>query len=192
MTLMRIYAILTILFLFAGCSFKGDLIHFDEHKSAFYAQKASVKKIEIADFSDARREKPIVATIIGLNGEKVKTIFTDEDLGEWLKRAFSKELSEATISSDSISPIIVNAKINEFYLEYTRNPAETKNLHVSAKVEMILSYNLKTYKRDYFLNESKYAPMINNSKDLVQYLQPSLNQITSSMVADVIKWSGAN
>ena len=175
--------------LIVGCSFKGDTISLGEYKPTYTADKKLISGIQIDKFIDSRREKPLVAVIKDSSHETIKTIYATDDLGAWLSAAFSKELSALSVRSKDGTPVVVSAQIVELYAEYTRNPTASKNLKLQAHIEMTMSKNGNSLKKDYFLKEERYAALLSQSSELTPHIQDILSQMASSMSKDVVSWS---
>jgi uncharacterized lipoprotein YajG len=185
----KLASLLALALLLGGCSFKGDTITLGEHKPSYSVEKKAVSQIQIEKFVDSRREKPLVAVVKDSSHETIRTIFSTHDLGDWLSVAFSKELSAISILSKDGAPVVVSADIKELNIEYMRSPINTKNLKLQAHIEMTMSQNGKSLKKDYFLKEEKYISLISTSAELAPHIQDILSQVAVSMSKDVVSWS---
>ena len=174
---------------FGGCTLKDNSIVLGEHKNANYTQKQNTKNIQIGAFSDDRREKPLLAVIRGVDGKIKQSIFAREDLGTWLFTALSDELKASTTQNSSEGNITLSANIKELYVEYTQNPAQTKNLAISVKVEMTMSQGANTQTKIYQVRQEDYRPYIIDSNDLSPFIRDTLSDIARSMTKDVVAYS---
>jgi|GEM_PF-6326714 len=186
-----IYSLVLVIFL-AGCSVKDNNISLGEYKSGYYPQKQDIKTVTVGNFSDDRREKPLLAVIKGADKETIQTVFSQDDLGTWLKDAYAKELKSSSEQVGGTDIINVSAKITDLSVEYIRNPTMTKNLSLYLKVEMTLKLKDKTLKKEYYIREQNYLSFLTKSEELTPFVKKALSNIVASMSKDTIQWSKDN
>lgn len=174
-----------------GCTLKEDIIVLGGYTAKPSGMTKNIKTVKISNFTDNRREKPLVATIKNLDGSKSKSIFLAQDAADWLKVAFESELAAKTVQSTP-ETITISASIKDLYLQYTQNPAKTKNILTSVEVDMSIEYANRVVTKTYYLKNEDYKAVVMSANELTPFIKSSLSEIAESMVRDIATYSTEN
>lgn len=170
------------LFFGVGCSYKAQTLTLGEPKSVYIGAPLQ-SSINLISVSDARADKSYVLQV--KEGDKHLFINSKENLEEWLKESFKKELAAAAGEDSSPKSGAVNMSVTLKTLEisYDKSSLTGKNLKLFAQLSVMLENEKGRVIKAYKFDEQKWIkPAFGNEP-----LQKETTMFLSSAVASIVK-----
>jgi uncharacterized lipoprotein YajG len=175
----------------SGCSFKDGAVEFAEPRSIYMGDKAYAKAY-LAGASDDRADKKSVGVIKDRDGAKQSIALANQNMSEWLDKAFEKEMRAAgfaPVSREGDSDFSYSFSLTKLNAEYAKHELTGKNLRLEMDMTVTVKNQNGVITKKYRYDEQKWVKPLFDSEAIKKELEPFMSQSVAATVKSLVELS---